>query len=585
MGITFGNQPCLDPIAVWEFCRSCDLPTDPWFGRANSFQCPAGMDHGRGYLLMAKGDLDRLTFSRNYDLVFAYDSKVTLKNLLVVSVHCVTPGNAGSDDAAFLVEVADRRLLAKNSAIDAAYNVRKKPASEGDEYWSGTGGSWTWSTMIGDIWGNVAELGTFPGLPYTPHGAPENWKFWGSNAWDALGQVLRRVNCILCYDPTRDTFSIERLGEAETAMNTLQTKFSNDRVWDGYVETPSKSRLPGNVRVHFWTQPLPTGSSPYTYTTVADPDYDKLFSYDDDAVGMVYDDLPAVLSGGSENSAARALRATDRAREYYRALKKGVSGKLQIYHDLRAFRTSGQIKAVIWEDLGSGYKTEIVRGPQAIAIHPEQPTFGPVSGPSGPSGCCSGPQGAIGPSGPSGATGGPGTGTPGPSGPSGPCCSGPQGPSGPGIPVGAIIMGGGSLSGGGYYNCNGDTLDGSDPPGTYTALWGVIGTSFGGTGQAAFKVPDFRGRSPLGVGTGSGLTARALAATGGAETVALATAELPSHSHPAAGGSYFLTGAAGNVPEVGGTNGTHATDTGTTGSGTAHQNMHPFLVVNFFIKY
>ncbi len=142
---------------------------------------------------------------------------------------------------------------------------------------------------------------------------------------------------------------------------------------------------------------------------------------------------------------------------------------------------------------------------------------------------------------------------------------------------------------------------------TYTTLFAALGTTWGaGDGSTTFNLPDLRGRAPIGAGTGTGLSARTLGATLGAETVVLSTAELPAHAH---GGSTGAAGAKG--PEVYG-NGTnpgyisgfapHQWDTGgfigndngselvhahpisSEGGGGAHNNMTPSAVVNFLIK-
>jgi microcystin-dependent protein len=66
----------------------------------------------------------------------------------------------------------------------------------------------------------------------------------------------------------------------------------------------------------------------------------------------------------------------------------------------------------------------------------------------------------------------------------------------------------------------------------YSALFAAIGTSFGpGDGSTTFNVPDSRGRTLVGVGLGPGLTNRVLGAAGGAESHAIATAEMPNHTH------------------------------------------------------
>lgn len=87
------------------------------------------------------------------------------------------------------------------------------------------------------------------------------------------------------------------------------------------------------------------------------------------------------------------------------------------------------------------------------------------------------------------------------------------------VPVGAIWFFFGSTAPPGWLLCDGGSTTG------YVALAAVVGAN----------VPDFRGRLPIGVGTGSGLTARTLGTAYGAETAALATGNMPSHSH---GGGY-----------------------------------------------
>jgi hypothetical protein len=67
---------------------------------------------------------------------------------------------------------------------------------------------------------------------------------------------------------------------------------------------------------------------------------------------------------------------------------------------------------------------------------------------------------------------------------------------------------------------------------TYAALYAVIGTTFGtGDNSTTFNIPDMRSRMPIGVGTGTGLSARTLAQTNGAESQTIASSNLPTHSH------------------------------------------------------
>lgn len=126
----------------------------------------------------------------------------------------------------------------------------------------------------------------------------------------------------------------------------------------------------------------------------------------------------------------------------------------------------------------------------------------------------------------------------------------------------------------------------------YAALFLAIGTLHGvGDGSTTFNLPDRRGRVAVGVndtglpnGRTVSFTERNEAASGGAETHALITAELAAHTHaystqPGTGGSsgdWMNGGGEKNTPAVGAT--------GSAGSGTAHNNMQPFAVTNFIIK-
>ena len=93
------------------------------------------------------------------------------------------------------------------------------------------------------------------------------------------------------------------------------------------------------------------------------------------------------------------------------------------------------------------------------------------------------------------------------------------------IPVGVIEMFAGSTAPNGWLVCDGSTVSRS----AYSDLFKIIGTTYGaGNSNTTFTLPDMRGRTPIGVGTGSGLTARTLASTTGAETVTLSASNVPS---------------------------------------------------------
>lgn len=112
------------------------------------------------------------------------------------------------------------------------------------------------------------------------------------------------------------------------------------------------------------------------------------------------------------------------------------------------------------------------------------------------------------------------------------------------IPVGVIEMFAGSTAPNGWLVCDGSTVSRK----TYSDLFKVIGTTYGaGNSNTTFTLPDMRGRTPIGVGTGSGLTARTLAATTGAETVTLSASNIPTITTGTQSANHTHTGTSGTV--------------------------------------
>lgn len=123
----------------------------------------------------------------------------------------------------------------------------------------------------------------------------------------------------------------------------------------------------------------------------------------------------------------------------------------------------------------------------------------------------------------------------------------------------------------------------------YPALWGVIGTTYGGTGATDFALPDLRGKVVVGE-SGS----HALGSTGGSETVTLTTAEIPAHTHTDTGHTHVDGNAVASLAEVPvvpvpsaipgvGVTGSGSANLTNTGGGGAHENMQPYLTMNYYI--
>jgi len=93
--------------------------------------------------------------------------------------------------------------------------------------------------------------------------------------------------------------------------------------------------------------------------------------------------------------------------------------------------------------------------------------------------------------------------------------------------LGEIMMFGGNFAVRGWALCDGQLLNIS----SNTALFSILGTTYGGDGRSTFGLPDMRGRVPVHAGNGSGLTTRSLGAEFGSETHTLSVNQMPVHSH------------------------------------------------------
>ena len=180
-----------------------------------------------------------------------------------------------------------------------------------------------------------------------------------------------------------------------------------------------------------------------------------------------------------------------------------------------------------------------------------------------------------------------------------------------------IRMFAGNFSPRGWQFCNGQLLAISQ----WTAVFALVGTTYGGDGQTTFAVPDFRGRVAVGTGTGNGLSNVQLGQMSGTETVALFITQIPAHNHTATAGtggtgtatlnavtangntqspsgnyiaasrtasvaSYIASGttAAMNAGSITLSNITAGAPTiGITGGSGPHSNMQPYLGINYII--
>lgn len=155
--------------------------------------------------------------------------------------------------------------------------------------------------------------------------------------------------------------------------------------------------------------------------------------------------------------------------------------------------------------------------------------------------------------------------------------------------IGEIRMFGGNFAPRGWAFCNGQIL----PIAQNTALFSLLGTTYGGNGQTTFALPNLQGRMPMHAGQGPGLSPRALGQSLGEVAHTLTVSELPAHTHELRGAGSASTGtpsagvALGTGPRV--YRSAPANTVGMTtplsmsGGSQPHQNRSPYLGLSFII--
>jgi microcystin-dependent protein len=162
--------------------------------------------------------------------------------------------------------------------------------------------------------------------------------------------------------------------------------------------------------------------------------------------------------------------------------------------------------------------------------------------------------------------------------------------------IGEIIMFAGNFAPRGWAFCEGQLL----PIAQNSALFAILGTTYGGNGQTTFDLPDLRGRVPMQPGPGPGLTPRTLGESSGVENVTLISPQIPAHTH-----ALSAHGGPGDSPSPEGavvavlvdpntqqplnlysstpTTTMANTAVGLAGGSQPHTNVQPYLCINFII--
>lgn len=137
--------------------------------------------------------------------------------------------------------------------------------------------------------------------------------------------------------------------------------------------------------------------------------------------------------------------------------------------------------------------------------------------------------------------------------------------------------------------CNGQLL----PIAQNTALFSLVGTTYGGDGRTTFGLPNLQGRAVMHAGRGPGLTSRRLGETGGLETHTVTDQQMPSHSHSLAVSNEAATSSTPTETSTLGVTSTRRNVYGsavdlehmaaTVGEGQSHNNRQPYIGLSYII--
>jgi hypothetical protein len=393
MANTFGppgyNLPLIDPRRIRRARLRYRRDAIPELDKANTFYITAGRWPSVGWILMTRANYDKINpYATNLQLQICdlTNPPLVFKNLTVVQARCVSRGIAADPDAIYLIQITDAQGILYNPWFQyptvSQYNV-EAPAYPGTFY---GGVSWTWASMIQDLWQQMALLGPFPGLPSTPAGTPEGFIFPGVSAWEALNEILDYLGFSIASNfLNTNPYAIVAVGAADnvfTALQTAQVKNLEDDL--EYIDSGS-GRVPAQVVVYFhrrnqfygteetvradslqW-QLTPnysvTVNGPVQFSGASGTAY--LWSY----FTVRYDVNNNPLA--ADVTTAATIAAQDAANFYSRIYRSTLGFMRQTYTGALPFVTGSQVDGVRYyqtfkqgdaDERRAGWRTEIIRG-------------------------------------------------------------------------------------------------------------------------------------------------------------------------------------------------------------------------------
>lgn len=258
-GVSLNQIPCCDPKAVYDACVEQGLPTD-WYGKPNRYACPLGGEPGHGHLLMRKSEYDLLTQTFGaYTLRMQsqYFSTSFPGILLAGFPRNLTPG---SPNPVLMFEITDTRSNYVK-ATNTRYTWRQAPSD------AAAVNEKTWEEAAEDLWNHNQFTQAWPGLPVGVHGGDlvvEQFDCHGFKIVSVLEDLLQALGCVIGYDPTSDSYSVQYVAGDEENIVQFARYYRDFLIHDETPYNPAPAfNVPEKVRVLFPVWSDDPATSPY----------------------------------------------------------------------------------------------------------------------------------------------------------------------------------------------------------------------------------------------------------------------------------------------------------------------------------
>lgn len=419
------------------------LDYSAFYRRANSYSCSIGPEPGVAWLLMKRSEIKKLDSRQSHNLTFGVgDKSVVIKNLAIIHAQRIVSGKSLSPDAVYLVQLVDVRWLLRRTFINSRYNIRETCSASGwcqDTLNAGT--PWTFEEICEDIWSNFSSFGgfftgnsTWDASKFHEIAAtvdPENVRFEGVTAWDALAQLCQESGFFLRYDPTVGDIRIMKIGlsldpspgsdgdlhagfgggggafDAAESIKFALTPDSTARAAGDSLTDDSETILgapivPASVNVVFPTNDASCGSFcdingshgwyykvNVTSTAARASMTGDTYLYMDHYVSgtsvilnsTTFARFDAATDVTPSNQSDLEALAEQIAIDYYTSIGVQANGRV-VFGGIKNFVPGPYISEVTWRDWGDGFRTEVARWPSPVGI--AKPQKVPTGGSSNP---------------------------------------------------------------------------------------------------------------------------------------------------------------------------------------------------------